>query len=226
MTPLQILCAVNALGNDGILMKPKIVSKIVDNDGNVIEEMPDVTVRQVISKETADEMREIMEYYVSDAGGQTAYVPGYRVGGKTGTANRVSGTKYSAATNTSFVIMAPMDDPVISMICIVYRPTKMEYGSYTAGPIVKEIAEKSLEYLGVERQYTEAEAKAAKKKQVKVPDVTGMDSFDAIRNIELYNLKYTVVPADQDGKSFVVVDQYPKAGAKVEKGSTVYIYSE
>ncbi|MBE6019691.1 MAG: PASTA domain-containing protein [Clostridiales bacterium] len=226
VTPLQILCAVNALGNDGILMKPKIVSKIVDNDGNVIEEMPDVTVRQVISKETADEMREIMEYYVSDAGGQTAYVPGYRVGGKTGTANRVSGTKYSAATNTSFVIMAPMDDPVISMICIVYRPTKMEYGSYTAGPIVKEIAEKSLEYLGVERQYTEAEAKAAKKKQVKVPDVTGMDSFDAIRNIELYNLKYTVVPADQDGKSFVVVDQYPKAGAKVEKGSTVYIYSE
>ena len=226
VTPLQILYAVNALGNDGILMKPKIVSKIVDNDGNVIEEMPDVTVRQVISKETADEMREIMEYYVSDAGGQTAYVPGYRVGGKTGTANRVSGTKYSAATNTSFVIMAPMDDPVISMICIVYRPTKMEYGSYTAGPIVKEIAEKSLEYLGVERQYTEAEAKAAKKKQVKVPDVTGMDSFDAIRNIELYNLKYTVVPADQDGKSFVVVDQYPKAGAKVEKGSTVYIYSE
>ena len=226
VTPLQILCAVNSLGNDGILMKPKIVSRIIDADGNVIEEMPDVAVRQVVSKETADEMRDIMEYYVREAGGTTAYVPGYRVGGKTGTANRVSGSRYSDATNTSFVVMAPMDDPVISMIVIVYNPKKAQYGAYTAGPIVKEITEKSLEYMGVERQYTKSEEKAAKKNKVKVPDVTGMDSFDAIRNIEYYNLKYTVVPEDQNGRSFVVVDQYPKAGTKVEKGSTVYIYSE
>ena len=226
VTPLQLLCAVNSLGNDGILMKPKIVKKIVDSEGNTVEEMEDVVVRQVISKETADEMRDIMEYYVSDAGGTTAYVPGYRVGGKTGTANRVSGKRYSEATNTSFVVMAPMDDPVISMICIVYNPTKVQYGALTAGPIVKEITEKSLQYLGVEREYTKEEAKAAKKNKVKVPDITGMDSLDAIKNIEYYGLKYTVMPEDQDGKSFVVVDQYPKAGTKVDKGSVVYIYSE
>ena len=226
VTPLQILCAVNSLGNGGVLMKPKIVKKIIDSNGKTVEEMPDVAVRQVVSEETAAELCDIMEYYVSDAGGQTAYVPGYRVGGKTGTANRVSGKKYSAATNTSFVVMAPMDDPVISMICIVYRPTKMEYGSFTAGPIVKEITEKSLQYLGVEREYTEDEEKASKKDKVKVPDITGMDSKDAIRNLELYGLKYTVMPEDHTGQSFVVVDQYPKAGTKVDKNSTVYIYSE
>ena len=226
ITPLQILCAVNSLGNKGVLMKPKIVDRIVDSDGKVVEEIPDTEVRQVISEDTAAEMCDIMEYYVSDAGGTTAYIPGYRVGGKTGTANRVENKKYSEATNTSFVAMAPMDDPVISMICIVYRPTKVQYGAYTAGPIVKEITEKSLEYLGVERKLTKEEKKAAQKNTVEVPDVTGMDSKDAIRNIRHFGLKYTVIPEDNSGQSFVVVDQYPKAGTRVEKDSVVYIYSE
>ena len=171
-------------------------------------------------------MRDIMEYYVSDAGGTTAYIPGYRVGGKTGTANRVENKKYSNETNTSFVAMAPMDDPVISMICIVYRPTKIQYGAYTAGPIVKEITEKSLEYLGVERKLTKEEKKAAQKNTVEVPDVTGMDSKDAIRNIKLYGLKEAIIPEEHSYQSFVVVDQYPKAGTRVEKESVVYIYSE
>jgi len=226
ITPLQVLCAVNSLGNKGILMKPKIVDRIVDTDGKTVEEMPDTEVRQVVSEDTAAEMCDIMEYYVSDAGGTTAYIPGFRVGGKTGTANRVENQKYSEATNTSFVAMAPMDDPKISMICIVYNPKKVQYGAYTAGPIVKEITEKSLEYLGVERKLTKEEKKAAKKNTVEVPDVTGMDSKDAIRNIEHYGLKYTVIPEDHSNQSFVVVDQYPKAGTRVEKDAVVYIYSE
>lgn len=226
VTPLQILCAVNSLGNGGVLMKPKIVDKIVDSDGNVVKEIKDTEVRQVVSEETAAEMCDIMEYYVSDAGGTTAYIPGYRVGGKTGTANRVSNKRYSAETNTSFVVMAPMDDPVLSMICIVYRPTKLEYGAFTAGPIVKEITEKSLEYLGVEKKLTKQEKKDAKKNTVEVPDVTGMDSLDAIKNIKNFGLKYTVMPEDQSTQSFVVVDQYPKPGTRVEKNSVVYIYSE
>ena len=226
VTPIQILCAVNSFGNGGVLMKPKIVSKIIDSNGNTVEKIPDTKVRQVVSEETADKMADIMEYYVSDAGGTTAYIPGYRVGGKTGTANRVSGNQYSAATNTSFVVMAPMDDPKISMICIVYRPTKKEYGANTAGPIVKEITEKTLQYMGVERVYSKNEEKESKTSTVKVPDVTGMDSSTAISNIKAAGLKYSIMPEDTSAESFVVVDQYPKAGSKVEKKSTVYIYSE
>ena len=227
VTPLQILCAVNCFGNDGVLMKPKIVKEIRDKDGKTVEKFDDIAIRQVVAKSTSDKMCEIMEYYVSDAGGTGAYVPGYRVGGKTGTANVVSGRSYSrTATNTSFVAMAPMDDPQISMICIVYRPTKMQYGNYTAGPIVKEIMEKTLTYLGVERKYTEAEEKEAKKDMVKVPDVTGMNSNDAIRVLRNSGLNYTIEPEPKDNSSFYVVDQLPKAGTKVKKKSVVYIYSE
>ena len=228
ITPLQLLCAVNCFGNGGVLMKPKVVKKILDEDGNTVQEIGDVKVRQVVSEGTADKLRDIMEYYVSsdEAGGTTAYVPGYRVGGKTGTANRVSGNTYSDATNASFVAMAPMDDPQISMIVIVYRPTKGQYGAYTAGPIVKEIMEKTLKYLGVEPVYTKSEEEETKEKQVTVPDVTGMDSSDAERNIRYSGLKCTVMPETSEGQSFVVVDQHPKAGTKADEGSTVYIYSE
>ena len=227
ITPLQILCAINSFGNNGVLMKPKLVRKVLDKDGNVIKEIPDTAVRQVVSETTAAEMCDIMEYYVSDAQGDQAYVPGYRVGGKTGTANVVEGSTYSrSATNTSFVAMAPMDDPQISMICIVYRPTKVQFGNWTAGPIVREIMENSLQYMGVEREYTKDEAKAAKKNLVKVPDVTGENSRTAIQELKKKGLKYIVVPDDNTGKSFVVQDQFPKAGKKVEKGSSVYLYSD
>lgn len=230
VTPLQILSAVNCFGNGGVLMKPKLVKQIIDTEGNVVREIPDTAVRQVVSEETADEMCDIMEYYVAESGsGDRAYVPGYRVGGKTGTANLVENSKYAKnATNTSFVAMAPMDDPQISMIVIVYRPTKIFYGNYTAGPIVAEIMEKSLQYLGVERQYTKEEAKAAKKSQVKVPDVTGMNSKQAIRTLKNKGLKYLIAPEPEGGKEFefVVLDQNPKPGTRVEKGSSVYIYSE
>ena len=91
---------------------------------------------------------------------------------------------------------------------------------------VKEITEKSLEYLGVERKLTKEEKQALEKETVEVPDVTGMDSKDAIRNIRINRLNYTVIPEDQSGQSFVVIDQYPKAGTKVQKDSVVYIYSE
>ena len=227
ITPLQVLCAVNCFGNDGVLMKPKIVKEIVDKNGNPVTEIEDTPVRQVVSKETSDELRDIMEYYVAEASGDGAYVPGYRVGGKTGTANLVEGSRYASnATNTSFVAMAPMDDPKISMICIVYRPTRAQYGNYTAGPIVKEVMEKSLQYLGVEREYTSDEAKEAEKNMVEVPDVTGENSKYAIQQLRNRGLTYIVVPDDNSGENFVVLDQFPKEGKSVEKGSAVYLYSE
>lgn len=229
VTPLQILCAVNSLGNDGVLMKPKIVKKIVDRSGNTVTEVEDTPVRQVVSKETAAEMCDIMEYYVQGYSGNQAYVPGYRVGGKTGTANLVENSKYASdVTNASFVAMAPMDDPQLSMIVIVYRPTKQSFGNWTAGPIIKEVMEKSLQYMGVERQYTKDEAKEVKENKVKVPDVTGMSSTEAIRVLKNKGLKYKIEPEPKDGKEekFLVVDQNPKEGTRVEKKSVVYIYSE
>lgn len=225
VTPIQMLCAINCFGNNGILMKPTVVSKVVDSEGNTVQEFGSSEVRQVISEETAEQMKEIMEYYVSDAGGDKAYVPGYRVGGKTGTANIAANGGYSEATDCSFTAMAPMDDPKISMLVIVHKPTKTQYGNMSAGPIVKSIMEKTLMYLGVERQYTEKEAKAEKKNKTKVPRVTGKDSKKAIAALTKAHLKYKFVP-ENGGDSFIVQDQYPKAGERVNKGAVIYLYRE
>lgn len=226
ITPIQMLCAVNAIGNGGYLMQPRIVSKIVDNNGKTIKKFDSVTVRQVISKETSDSMREIMEYYPTQIGGSYAYVPGYRVGGKTGTANIAINGKYTNYTDCSYVAMAPMEDPVISTIVIANKPTKTVYGNQTAGPIVKEILEKSLTYLGVKRKYSNKEAAAAKKNMVTVPKLKGMDSKKAVALLTSKKLKYQFVPETKGEKSFVVADQYPKSGTKVNKNTVVYLYSE
>ena len=227
VTPIQILSAVNAFGNGGVIMKPKVAKRIVDQTGKTVEEFPDVKVRQVVSEETAAEMRNIMEYYVAEGGGgDKAYVPGYRIGGKTGTANIASGGGYSSDTDCSYVAMAPMDDPQISVLIIVHKPTKTQYGNNSAGPMVREIMEKSLMYMGVEREYTEQEAAAALKNKADVPNVTGTDSQKAVEILKSKELKYTFVPENVGGKSFVVADQYPKAGAKVDKGTTLYLYSK
>ena len=226
ISAIQLLCAVNAMGNDGILMKPKLVKEIQDNDGNTVEKIDDTAVRQVISKETADKMCEIMEYYTSSAGGTKAYVAGYRIGGKTGTANIASNGKYSEATDASYIAMAPMDDPVLSILVIVHKPTKTEGGNGSAGPIVAEVLENSLEYLGIERQYTESEEAKQKTSEVYVPGVTGLDSKDAIKTLEAKGFKVKTEPESLKDESFVVVDQYPKAGSKAKKNATVYLYSE
>lgn len=226
VTPLQVLCAVNSFGNKGVLLKPRVVDKIIDNDGKTVEKFDSSYVRQVISEETAEKMREIMEYYVSDAGGDKAYVPGFRVGGKTGTANIAANGGYSEKTDCSFIAMAPMDDPKVSMLVIVHKPTKTESGNYSAGPIVKSIMEKTLMYLGVEREYTEKEAVAAKKDKVTVPNVTGMDSKKAIALLTKNKLGNKIVAEGKSDKAFVVQDQYPKAGSKVERSTDVYLYSE
>lgn len=226
ITPIQILTAVNSLGNDGWLMKPRIVSKIEDKNGKTIKEFKKKKVRQVISKKTADEMRDIMEYYVRETGGTIAYIPGYRVGGKTGTAYIAEDGKYSSDTIASFVGMAPMDDPEVSIIVIVNRSKKANFGATAAGPIMREILEKTLEYKGVERKYSEEEKSKISDKKIKVPDVTNINSNRAKAIIKSNGFNYIITPDNGDDSSFNVIDQYPKAGTELPKGSTVYIYKE
>lgn len=227
VTPIQILSALNSFGNGGVIMQPKVVKSIVDKSGKTVKTFPDVKVRQAISEETAAAMRDIMEYYVAEGGGgDEAYVAGYRIGGKTGTANIASGGGYSSETDCSFIAMAPMDDPQISLLIIVHKPTKTSSGNSSAGPIIREIMEKSLMYMGVERAYTEQEAAAAEKNKTEVPNVTGIDSQKAVEALKSKGLNYTFVPESAGNKSFVVADQYPKTGAKVDKGTIVYLYSK
>ena len=223
VTPIQLITAISSLGNEGKLMQPRLVKALVDEDGNTVKEFDTKVVRQTVSQSTAEEMCSIMEYVVSDGGAGTAKVEGYRVGGKTGTANKAENGGYSSETYSSFIGMAPMDDPQIAVLVIVDNPKGVKYGSVTAAPCAKLILEDTLRYLDLQPQYTKEEKKALNENQVTVPDLTGEGLEDAIGILGGLSLEYKASGGTQD-EDFIVQDQYPKAGTKIEKGGTVYLY--
>ena len=226
---VQQLTAICSLGNDGKLMQPRLVKALTDEDGNVIQEFPTTEVRQVISEKTAQEMCLIMESVVAEGGGGTAKIPGYRIGGKTGTANKASGGGYSNETYSSFVGMAPMDDPKIAILIVVDNPKGVKFGSQTAAPGAKMILEDTLRYLQVQPEYTQEELQQINSKMSTVPDVTGLSLSAAIGKVGGASLNYIVSPAvtEADNDSdFTIIDQYPKAGEALQTGGTVYLYRE
>lgn len=223
VTPIQLITAISSLGNEGKLMQPRLVKALVDEDGNTVKEFDTKVVRQTVSQSTAEEMCSIMEYVVSDGGAGTAKVEGYRVGGKTGTANKAENGGYSDETYSSFIGMAPMDDPQIAILVIVDNPKGVKYGSTTAAPGAKLILQDTLRYLDLQPEYTKEEKEALNENQVTVPDLTGEGLEDAIGILGGLSLEYKASGGTQD-EDFIVQDQYPKAGTKIEKGGTVYLY--
>lgn len=220
LTPIQMITAACSIGNDGVLMKPRIVKKLTDSNGNTIKTYKTQKVRQVMSEKTSSEMRNIMHYVVEKGGGSAAKIDGYSIGGKTGTAYIAKNGKYTKKTYASFLAMAPMDDPKIAVLCIAVAPKNSIYGNTASGPIVKSFLKKALPYLNVEKHSTSSED------VVKVPKVKGMKASEAKAAITARGLKYKVVPSKYKSKNFKVVDQYPASGEKISKGDTVYIYAE
>lgn len=225
---VQQLTAICCFGNDGILMQPRLVKGLTDSDGNMIQEFEPVEVRQVFSKETADKMCLIMESVVNEGGASAVNLPGYRVGGKTGTANKATAGGYSDETFSSFMGMAPMEDPKVAIFVGVDNPKGVKYGSTTAGPAARSILEDTLRYLEIQPEYTKEELEQIESKMATVPDVTGLAFSEAMGRIAGVQLNYVVSPAvteTTDGE-YTVVDQYPKAGEKLNTGGTVYLYWE
>lgn len=228
VTPIQLLTAVNAIGNDGVLLQPRYVKALTDSEGKVVESYEPTVVRKVISAATAKKMRSIMQYVVDEGGGGNARIAGYRVGGKTGTANKIdAGTgKYGKYYYSSFIGMAPMDDPQVSILVVVDSPKGSYYGSMVAAPIAKDILTDTLRYLNVTPKYTSDEQKALQSGYTTVPNVVGKEFSEAAGIIGGKDLKYSRPKSAQDDDNFIVVDQYPKAGSKVKKNSVVYVYKE
>ena len=226
VTPIQLLTAVNAIGNDGVLLQPRYVKALTDSDGKVVEEYEPVIVRKVLSSKTASEMRDIMEYVVSEGGGGNAKITGYRIGGKTGTANKVENGKYGDNYYSSFIGMAPMDDPKVSILVIVDSPKGSYYGSIVAAPIAKSILSDVLRYMNISPEYTDEEKAAIEGNYTVVPNVVGKEFSEAAGIIGGKDLKYSRPKSARDDDNFTVVDQYPKAGTKVKKNSVVYVYKE
>ncbi len=224
VTPVQLITAISSFGNEGKLLKPRLVKELRDSNGNTVEKFETKVVRQVVSKETAEEICDIMQFVVDEGGGGAAKVDGYKVGAKTGTADKVKedGTGYSGDTYSSCIAMAPMDDPQIAVLLIVDSPQGVKYGSVTAAPGVHQILEDSLRYLNISPD--EESQKEADAEKVEVPDVVGQSASNAIGILAGDSLDYDTDKEAASESDFIVTKQYPEAGTKVKKGSKIYLY--
>ncbi len=218
ITPIQLITAVSAVINGGERMKPQIVKEIRNSDGIIKTYEPEV-ISRVISEETSQKMREMLESVVAlpDATGKNAYVKGCRIGGKTGTSEK--GNRNEGKRIASFIGFAPANDPEIVCLIMLDEPQiENKYGGTIAAPLVGEIIEDVLNYIGVEKQYTENEQPEIK---VEIPDVRETEVNSARNEIADKNL-YVKVVGDGDR----VVDQLPKPGIMLSENSTVILYTE
>ena len=222
ITPLQLATAYTAIVNGGKLMKPRLIKELTDSDGNVVAKYEPEVVRTVISKQTSDIMREILEGVVGDpkGTGNNAYVRGYRVGGKTGTSETTREDVYIA----SFCGFAPANDPKVVVLVALFNPRGDSHmGGVIAAPVVGKIIEDTLNYMQVERQYTEEDIKALSK-TVFVPEVRKKTVGDAVKALNSAGLKYII---EGDGNSdSSVVEQTPKPDAAVPENSVVILYTD
>ena len=180
-------------------------------------------MRRTVSEKTADEMCTIMQYVVDKGGAGTARVPGYQVGGKTGTANKAQNGGYSEQTYSSFIGMAPMYDPQVAVLVIADNPKGVKFGSQTAAPGAKLILEDAVRYLKIKPEFTSREQRELNEEQVTVPDLVGEGLEKAIGILGGLSLKYKASGGAED-ETFFVQEQYPKAGERINKEGTVYLY--
>ncbi|NSW90516.1 MAG: PASTA domain-containing protein [Firmicutes bacterium] len=223
ITPIQLITAYAAIANGGYLMKPRLIKELRDSQGNIVEKFEPEVVRQVISRETSETLREILEGVVSMGTGRNAYVKGYRVAGKTGTSETTE-SKTKGRYIASFSAFAPADNPVINVLVILDYPTGYSYmGGVIAAPVAGKLIEDILNYLGVERRYTEKD-KEMIIEQVYVPDVRNMTLEEARNVLRNYHLEYKV-EGDGNNKNITIVDQMPKPGASIPEKSVVILYT-
>ena len=224
ITPLQLITAVSAIANDGKLMQPRIVKEIKSTDTK--EEIKTNQIRQVISEETAREIRKMMEYVVTDGGGKFGAVEGYSIGGKTGT-SEPSPSNPEEGYTVSFVSIAPVEDPEVIILVAIYNPSGQNpYGSKIAAPIVANMMSEILPYLGIASGNSDTTAAITKTtKQTTVPNVTNKTLTEAKKTLE--NLGFNVVSADTGKSNSVLVkEQVPGEGANVMEGASIVLYTE
>ena len=224
VTPIQQVAAVSAAINGGTLYQPYVAKQLVDSQTNeVVMKKSPVAKRKVISEKTSEQIRYALESVVAQGSGKKAFIEGYRVGGKTGTAQKAQGGRYLENNYIlSFIGFAPADDPQIVVYVAVDNPKNaIQFGGQVAAPIVGNIIEDSMRVLGVEQRKNQLEKKVTwlDTPMIEVPNLIGLEKNKIVN--QLFNLKL-----DISGEGEKIVKQAPEPGTKVEEGSTIRIYLE
>lgn len=216
VTPVQLLTAACSVLNGGRLMRPYLLKEAVSPDGTVLYRTSPKVVSNPISEETSLTMRKLLEDVVAIGGAKNARIPGYRIGGKTGTAQVYKDGRIVRNVHIgSFLGFAPADDPRIALLVIVDEAdTPVDYGGTTAAPFARQILEDVLPYLGYQPNGEDDS------EPVQVPDVTGLPLWEARRTLSSLGLKVL-----DDGGSGSVTAQMPSAGAKLRTGGQMMLYT-
>ncbi len=209
VTAIQLATALSSIANGGYLMKPHIVKKIVSPDGKVLMEKKPELLKKVISYDTASKVTRILEQVVENGTGKNASIPGYRVAGKTGTAqmpNPRTGTYYENRYLSSFIGFAPADDPRLALVVIVENPREHNYGGVVSAPIFKSITEKVLFYMEIPPSEEKIE-------EMVMPDMVNKSARAVMKWAEEEEVSVRFI-----GSGYVV-SQHPPSGKKIRRGT-------
>lgn len=225
ITPLQMITAVSAIANDGVLMQPRIVKSVENTDTGIVTTIEPTEVRQVVSSETAEKVRSMMESVVLEGGGKYGQVVGYRVGGKTGTSEPTPGREEEGVV-ASFLAIAPVENTKVSVLLTLYDPAESNnYGGQIAAPVVSQVLSEVLPYLEIPSNDTTITTTPTDNynnlQTTSLPDVQNKTVENAKSILE--NAGFTV---DTTGSSDATVsEQVPKPGTSLIKGSVIKLYT-
>ena len=220
VTPLELIRAQAACVNGGYLYTPYIVEQVLDDEGNVLSQHDSTPIRQVVSEETSGKVRQCLEYVVAQGTGKNGQVAGYRIGGKTGTADKTETRNTTKEIVVSFMCFAPADDPQYIMLLTMDTPSRTT-GTYVSGgnmvaPTASQIMAEILPYLGIEPDYTAEELAGV---DAAVPNVVGRTAADAKTILESAGFACKTV-----GNGETVTDQTPAGGAIVPNNANIILY--
>ena len=220
ITPLQMITAACAIANDGVLVKPRIVTKIENPDTGVVTNIDVQEVRKVVSSETAAKVRNMMESVVTDGGGKLGAVKGYSIAGKTGTSEPDPNHPENGYV-ASFLAIAPVENAKVVAVLSLYGPQgKNHYGGQISAPVVSQVLSEVLPYLGIPSNETSSSTTTAS--TITIPDLKGKTVTEA-KNI-LSDLGIDMVTKASGDE--IIINQTPKAGVSLAKGGIVKIYTE
>lgn len=222
ITPLQMITAVCSIANDGVLMKPRIVKSFTNVDTGAVTTIDTEEVRQVISSETANKVKSMMQYVVDKGTGGKGSVTGYTVGGKTGTSEPISGKENIDGYVASYVAISPVEDAQVALLLSLYKPPKSNHqGGTLAGPVVSQMLTEILPYLGIPSD----EDKTSNDNLITVPEVRNKTITEAEKILKEKGFT-TKISTSNDKNSTVVIDQVPKPGVALSKGGIIMLYDQ
>ena len=216
VTPVQLLNALCSVANGGNLMKPYFVREIRDAQGKLVEQFQPKILGNPVESETARAVSQLLRSVVVNGNGNRAEVSGYFVAGKTGTAEVPAGGVYGEERITSFLGFAPVDEPVLAILVVLYNPkVESAYGGVLAAPVFKDIMEESLEYLDVKRRLEGQQRTPF----ALVPNLSNFTREEAQARLAQGNFPWTM-----EGQGTLVTSQTPRPGSRVPVQTTVHLF--